>query len=236
LRDDAPLQVTPPPITANPLFASLVSLALIDFFLYSDNFPQWSTWLSPTSLPSLRRLSIGFSSYELNFISADADFYEALSRLAPQLEAFSLTAGASETGLNQAFPWSSLTSLRTLALFPYHQEPVTLVQHALSNLGGSLSKLRIGDVREQESQLQMGTSWDEDVLGVLLQMFAEAPSVRKPTMLSIESINQGTDEEMAESVEKLSQVMDTQGGSLEYRSGWEGQGELLQWERFFEPW
>lgn len=223
------------PSSPAPLFASLLTLSLIDPGLFQHSFPPWNSWFTPTTFPVLRHFSVGFT----DSIEDDHkdDFRRALAQLAPQLTALAVTQGGTELGDDVEFPWDKFTALETLVLYPNTREPTTLLRAALQSIPNSLSILRIGDSRDAENDLVFSYSWEQGVLGAILEVFAEAtPSVEQLKQLSIQRAEAYTDEAGGQSVERLIQVMEARGGLFTGRLGWEGGHELLDWERFIEPW
>ncbi|ORY73831.1 hypothetical protein BCR35DRAFT_306940 [Leucosporidium creatinivorum] len=235
--DDNPVSPASPPSFALPApLYSLSTLSLVDPFLCTDSFPAWAHWLNPTTFPSLSRLSLAFTGSSER-VGEDDDFRKALSLLAPQLAAFSLAQGGSELGIEPGFPWSKFTTLSRLALFPSYWPATDLLRAALQGIPSSLSALRVGACSDSDSHYQAETTWGRRVLETLSKTFAEgSPSLQALQVLSIEHVRHESNRAVVKSVKNVRQVMEARAGSFEYCLGWEGQDELLDWERFFEPW
>ncbi|ORY76934.1 hypothetical protein BCR35DRAFT_353300 [Leucosporidium creatinivorum] len=236
-RDDVlALCASPPYFVPPPPLHSLSTLSLGDPYLFPTAFPSWTAWFSPATLPSLSRLSIALGERS-ETVGQDEDFRQALSLLAPQLTSFSLAQGEGKFGTEADFPWTKFTTLSRLALFPNYWEATDLLQAVLQGVPGSVSALRIGDCRDFEIRYRMGRFWQQDVLEALATAFVEgSPSLQNLQVLSIDLLDDDKSDGVDVELEKLHQVMAARGGSLEYRLGWEGEDELLDWERFVEPW
>lgn len=197
-------------------FATLLTLSLCDTFLFRRSYPTWTQRLIPTSSPLHRLLHVEFL-HSLEDLDEDDDFDRALSLFAPQLTAFSLMLGGSELGTYPDFPWTKLTTLSRLTLFPSYWQPTTLLRAALQGVPSFRSVLRVSDCRDTDNQHQMEEPWKQEALGALSKVFAKAaPSVQELNMLSVERVEEDTIEAVAEGVDKLHQAMKARGGSFKY--------------------
>ncbi|ORY73822.1 hypothetical protein BCR35DRAFT_333538 [Leucosporidium creatinivorum] len=225
-----------PSAFATPQLGTLESLTLLDVFLYSESFPLWTTWLTPTLLPLLRRLTLGLTGSGTK-LGEEENLRLAVSRLAPQLTSFALVQGGSSLGVTDTFPWTAFTALQHLALYPQNSDPSALITFALHGIPRALSLLRIGDTRNLSDFDQLAVPWQKKVCKQLVAALEEdSPSLRKLERLVLESGTAEIGEKAKSQISKLRHTMLERGGCLEARVGWGGEKGQLSWERFLEPW